>query len=643
VTAAGLARDGQHSAGLPAALAREVARITALLDDGDPASSTPAAEEGALAELAAALALTPFERDVLLLCSAVELDGDAASAAGRAMASTDPHPAVGLALSRLQGAHWDAFLAAGPLRAWHLVEIAGDDALVSARVSVDERVLHHLLGLDGLDRRLHGVAVALPTEAPMYPSHGGVVEDVATALLAADAPAVVSIDGADESTLRAIAGGVLDALAVEPLGVVVGALPGPGSTLHDLVRLLDREWILSRRLPVLTRIEANPDAAAALVETTSVPVVVAVDGPAELMERATSRLVLHRKVDPPSPEEQRDLWHAVLDLGDEDGDGVRAGLSEAIDQVSQQHRMPAATIASVASEVRLGGRDDAAGTLLARCRERTRAGLDPLAQRVESLARWDDLVLPPGHVEVLRAIVRQLRHRTKVYEHWGFADRTSRGLGITALFFGESGTGKTLAAEVIANELSLDLYRVDLASTVSKYIGETSKNLARLFDAAEESGAILLFDEADALFGKRSEVKDSHDRYANLEMAYLLQRMESYRGLAILTTNLRSNLDRAFVRRLRFIVQFPFPDERQRADIWRRSFPARTPLEGIDPDALARLTIPGGSIWSIALGAAFAAAETGGAVTPAHVLEAARAEYAKVDRTLTDTELEAVR
>ncbi len=199
-----------------------------------------------------------------------------------------------------------------------------------------------------------------------------------------------------------------------------------------------------------------------------------------------------------------------------------------------------------------------------------------------------------------------------------------------------------MAAEVLAGDLGLDLYRIDLSAVVSKYIGETEKNLRSVFDAAEAGGAVLLFDEADALFGKRSDVKDSHDRYANLEVAYLLQRMESYRGLAILTTNLRSNVDRAFMRRLRFVVQFPFPDEAARSEVWRRVFPPETPLEGHDPDGLARLQVSGGSIRSIALSAAFAAAEAGTPVRPEHVLHAARVEYAKAERRLTDGELAAL-
>src|SRR5256885_3026585 len=177
-----------------------------------------------------------------------------------------------------------------------------------------------------------------------------------------------------------------------------------------------------------------------------------------------------------------------------------------------------------------------------------------------------------------------VRHRTTVYETWGFAAKSSRGLGISALFAGPSGTGKTLAAEIMANELRLDLYRIDLSQIVSKYIGETEKNLRRVFDAAETAGAVLLFDEADALFGKRSEVKDSHDRYANIEVSYLLQRMEAYRGLAVLTTNLKGAVDNAFMRRLRFIVQFPFPDALHRAEIWKRIFPRQTPTQDLNVD-----------------------------------------------------------
>jgi SpoVK/Ycf46/Vps4 family AAA+-type ATPase len=233
-----------------------------------------------------------------------------------------------------------------------------------------------------------------------------------------------------------------------------------------------------------------------------------------------------------------------------------------------------------------------------------------------------------------------MRQRSRVYEEWGFGDSAVRGLGISALFAGPSGTGKTMAAEVLARELCLDLYCIDLSQVVSKYIGETEKNLRCVFDAAEGGGAILLFDEADALFGKRSEVRDSHDRYANIEVSYLLQRMETYRGLAILTTNLKNALDPAFLRRLRFVVTFPFPDAAERAEIWRRAFPARTPTERLDQARLARLNIAGGNIRNIALHAAFLAADAGQPVGMAHVLRAARGEYVKLEKTLTEAEVD---
>jgi SpoVK/Ycf46/Vps4 family AAA+-type ATPase len=268
-----------------------------------------------------------------------------------------------------------------------------------------------------------------------------------------------------------------------------------------------------------------------------------------------------------------------------------------------------------------------------------RPKLDDLAQRIEPAATWDDLVLPKVGLQVLRDVATQVHHRMTVYQSWGFATKGLRGLGISALFSGASGTGKTMAAEVLASELRMDLYRIDLSAVVSKYIGETEKNLRRVFDAAEEGGAILLFDEADALFGKRSEVKDSHDRYANIEVSYLLQRMEAYRGLAILTTNLKSALDTAFLRRLRFLIDFPFPDARSRAEIWRRIFPRQTPTENLDAAKLAQLNIAGGNIRNIALHAAFLAADAHEPVRMNHLLRAAQSEYAKLEKSLTDAEV----
>lgn len=263
-------------------------------------------------------------------------------------------------------------------------------------------------------------------------------------------------------------------------------------------------------------------------------------------------------------------------------------------------------------------------------------------QAIQSGVDWSDLVLPDAAIATLRELTAQLRHRTTVYSKWGFAAKGTRGLNLTALFSGPSGTGKTLAAEVVANELQLDLMRVDLSAVVSKYIGETEENLRAVFDAAESGGVILLFDEADALFGPRSKVNDSKDRNANIEVSYLLQRLEAYRGLAILTTNFRENIDSAFLRRIRFHLDFPFPDPATRARIWQTVFPPQTPLNQIDFQRVARLSLTGGHIRNIALNAAFLAAEEGAPVNHCHIASAARNEFRKSEKPCPENELRAL-
>ncbi len=273
------------------------------------------------------------------------------------------------------------------------------------------------------------------------------------------------------------------------------------------------------------------------------------------------------------------------------------------------------------------------------CRIQARPHLDDLAQRIVSKAKWSDLILPEKEIKTLREIVAQVIRRAKVYSHWGFGGKGERGFGISVLFSGSSGTGKTMAAEAIASVLGLDLYRIDLSCVISKYIGETEKNLQRIFKAASHGGAILLFDEADALFGKRTEVKDSHDRNANMEVSYLLQEMEAYQGLAILTTNFPQSIDNAFLRRLRYIVKFPFPDPSARAKIWRGVFPDQTPTEGLNFQKLARLNVSGGSIRNIALNGAFLAADAEEPVMMKYLLEAARTECIKIEHLLTEPEI----
>lgn len=278
--------------------------------------------------------------------------------------------------------------------------------------------------------------------------------------------------------------------------------------------------------------------------------------------------------------------------------------------------------------------------LYAACRLQSNRKLATLAQKIKPHYRWDDIVLPDDRFQQLHEVCNYVKHRVRVYNEWGFSRKLSMGKGINALFTGPSGTGKTMAAEVIAGELALDLYKIDLSSVVSKYIGETEKNLARIFAEAETSNAILFFDEADALFGKRSEIRDAHDRYANIEVSYLLQKMEEYEGVVVLATNFRKNMDNAFVRRMHFTIEFPFPSEQHRLRIWEKIWPDETPRsEELDLIFMAHnFDIAGGNIRNVALAASFLAADDGKLVTMAHLIHATRREYQKMGKVVTASE-----
>lgn len=268
------------------------------------------------------------------------------------------------------------------------------------------------------------------------------------------------------------------------------------------------------------------------------------------------------------------------------------------------------------------------------CREQSSKGLGEKARKIYPLYCWSDIILPPDTLQQLKEIVLHMTHRGRVFFQWGFEQKLSYGKGLNILFYGPSGTGKTMSAEVIAGELGIDLYKIDLSRIISKYIGETEKNLGAIFKEAETANSILFFDEADALFGKRSEVKDSHDRYANIETGYLLQKMEEYEGVVILATNMRKNMDDAFIRRMNFTISFPFPDEEARLRIWRAIFPTDTPVDPqVDLKFLAdRFNIPGGNIKNIALAAAFYAAADQTAITMRHLIKATKREFGKMGK-----------
>jgi hypothetical protein len=580
--------------------------------------------------------LTPFELDVVLFCAAMELDPSLGALCAEALGNPRrTMPTFNLAAAVLDGSHWDAIAPDRPLRYWRLIEISGHDGTqASASLRVDERILQFLLGSTTVDRGLPDLLEPLVAGAGLYPSGDALARRVAALIRTGstdDDPPVIQLCGSDVDATRRIA-----AAACAELGIRLFFLPGANvpHTIDEQIELT-RRWMRDVMLEGgMLLIDCDGDGsrqALALVERMKVPLLVATREPLGAL-----RNMIAVEITRPTHDEQQQLWTSSL------GEWSAMANGE-IASVAAQFRLGARGIVSaaaeVASRVAVSGGELAGGMLWDACRVQARSRLDELARRVESTAGWSDLVLPDQQKLALREIVAHVRQRMTVYEQWGFGRKSHRGLGTTALFAGASGTGKTLAAEVIANTLRLDLYHIDLSQIVSKYIGETEKNLRRIFYAADEGGAILLFDEADALFGKRSDVKDSHDRYANVEVSYLLQRMESYRGLAILTTNMKQALDTAFLRRLKFVVNFPFPDAAQRAEIWWRTLPESAPTDGIDAVKLSSLTVSGGSIWNIALNAAFLAAESREPIRMRHMLQAARTEYMKLDKPLSEGEI----
>jgi len=578
--------------------------------------------------------LSPFERDVLLLCAGIELDSRISALCASVQGETIRNsPSFSLALSLFPEAHWSALTPAAPLRWWRMVELGSGTTLTQTPLRIDERILHYLAGASHIDDRLMGYVEPVDVSEFLVPSHKVLAEQIATAwstTVQGTPLPVIQLVGIDQSARRDVAAAAGALLGIRLCVMRAETIPSSPAESEALMRLWERETILSNLALMIVCHETDTSHALRWAEMARFPVVIS------SRERLPfdNRHPLTFDVLKPTTAEQRQLWTESLGAS-------AARLNGHMDLLVTQFDLDAQSIGAIAAgalKTSSSPRKDLNDSLWQACRSHAHPRLGDLAQRIKPIATWDDMVLPDAQVETLRDISTHVRHRMKVYETWGFAAKSSRGLGISALFAGVSGTGKTMAAEVLANELRLDLYRIDLSQVVSKYIGETEKNLRRVFDAAEEGGAILLFDEADALFGKRSEVKDSHDRYANVEVSYLLQRMESYRGLAILTTNMKEALDPAFLRRIRFVVQFPFPDAEGRAEIWRRIFPAQTPTEGLDVLQLAHLNVAGGNIRNIALNAAFLAAEASQPVRMSHLRRAAGTEYAKLERQLSENE-----
>jgi len=636
----------------------------------------------ALQELAIAFNLSDFERDVLLLCVGMELqpnfDSLCAEAQGDGQLS---YPTFNLAMSALATPHWSAISPDHPLRHWQLIEIVRGKTITHSALRINERILHYLIGVDCLDEAFKGIIKPVSASEEMVrsrslqlsDSHSTIASQIAAlwsknwvqqqngfsldSLPITDNPLpIVQLCGDEVESKLAIASTACEILGIKLAVISTRVIPTVTAELNNLILLWYREAKLTRSALLLDCDEMDSEDGAK--ENAIAQLIVNITSPIIIMTRdrrkPTRRPFITFDIHPPTKQEQRQIWQNAL------GEFVPV-LNGQVEVLVEQFNLNAPTIYAVCEEmisqnpenIGAGFTDNLPSQQTSKinppagirnqlwdiCRAQSRPRLDDLAQRILPAATWDDLVLPEAERQTLREIAAHVRQRTKVYKEWGFAGKGDRGLGISALFAGTSGTGKTMSSEVLAGELELDLYRIDLSSVVSKYIGETEKNLRRVFDAAESGATILLFDEADAIFGKRSDVKDSHDRYANMEVSYLLQRMESYQGLAILTTNLKDSLDTAFLRRIRFVVKYSFPDAKDRAEIWRRIFPKNTPTEGLDYVKLGRLNVAGGNIRNIALNAAFMAADAGEPVQMKHLLIAARTEYLKLERTLTDAEI----
>jgi hypothetical protein len=631
-----------------AAVARRLQRHAGIEDDtweiAEPAWPDPTLPPPALETLCVSFRLSAFERDLLLVCAGIELDSRFAAlcAAAHGTQPDEPsrrYPTFGLAMATLTAPHWSALGPDAPLRRWRLIEAPPGTPLTVAPLRIDEWVLHFLAGVHQPDERLSGRLTRVAPLEGLTLSQREQARRIAA--LWATAPTgvalpVIELIGSDPGDRSHLAAAACQILGLHVVALRADGVPAAHAETDALTRLCEREVALTGAALLIDceGQEANEPVLRAvrrLAAGVSGPVLLADRDPHPIDGRSTVTWT----VPPPTPAERHAAWQAAL---------ADFELGADLDRLVWSFGLGLSAIAGCASEVRARVTSSTAPVQVGAvawsvCRTRARSRLGGLAARVEPSAGWDDLVLPPAQTAVLREVLVQVRNRGTVFGRWGFGARTPATLGITALFHGPSGTGKSMAAEVIAAELELDLFRIDLSAVVSKYIGETEENLRRVFEAAEASGAVLVFDEADALFGKRSEVKDSHDRYANIQVSYLLQRMETYRGLAVLTTNLRSSMDSAFLRRLRFIVSFPFPDPAQRIEIWRRAFPSDLPTSGLDLGQLSKLDVTGGNIRNIALNAAFLAAEAGEPVRMAHLVHAARAEYAKLERPFNEAEV----
>jgi hypothetical protein len=605
-----------------------------------------------LRQLADRLGLSAVERQALIICLAPELDRKYDRIYAYLQDDiTRKRPSVDLVVGLVeQNApdRWRAlrlFAPDAPLLGHGLLQAVVDQyspsgsTALAQLLQVAPRIVGHVLGDDQLDGALRGrVRLIVPTPGPSPADATGALErelsDIARREGAGLLVYVQGDRGAGRSELvRAVAAGLGRPLL--EANVSDAGTEGPGHAGHveqaALLRATLREsWLLDAPVLISTDgaaiapgfIEALDDA---MRERPSL-VFITGERPWPSARRPRHCGLHHVALPGIDPQARRAAWASAL---------ARASMTAPPELVGR-FRLAPDQIRTVVDDVAraAGGRQPEPPQWYSACRRICEDGLATLATRVTHLHRADELLIGEEQCQQLRALRDQVRYRDLVFDEWGMGARFTDARGLSALFTGPPGTGKTMAAGVVAGELGLDLYRIDLSRVVSKYIGETEKNLAAVFDAAERSNAVLFCDEADALFGKRTKVSDSHDRYANIETSYLLQRMEEYQGIVVLATNLRQNMDEAFTRRLQFVIEFPFPDRLQRLRIWQSHLHNGPPLApDLDDEFLVfladRLPLSGGGIRNAVLSAAFLAASGGGSVGTGELLAAARSEFVK--------------
>ncbi|HEY9230589.1 MAG TPA: AAA family ATPase, partial [Blastocatellia bacterium] len=585
--------------------------------------------------------LSRFEESCLLVCLAPEIDRKYEKIYAYLQDDMTCKSAnVDLLISLLWGAMEEklaaraAFESAGNLLKYRLLQPLDNSpsasaTLLSRGLKLDERIAGFLLGSEQMGAQFESLARLIPAQTGRQDlcvaeearrRIGRIISRNRNRAAVDDNPAFY-LFGAYGSGKRSLARAVCDDLGLALITCDIAGLMRQPASFDELAWALSREALLRPAALCLENVdclfeggdEHRARLASLLQAIGAFSEITFLLGQRPWGPRGLPDAERLIGVELPLPDyaTRKSVWEHYL----KDGDPAQAAVDW--QAVAGRFRFTPGQIRDAVAEAQARARwrspDDprlSSDDLYAACRSQATLRLGALARKIEPQSTWQEIILPPDETAQLGEICDQARQREKVYGEWGFTRKLSLGKGINALFFGPPGTGKTMAAEVIANELRLDLYKIDLSQIVSKYIGETEKNLHQIFKQAEASDAILFFDEADALFGKRSDIKDAHDRYANIEIAYLLQKMEEYDGIAILATNLRQNLDDAFVRRLRFIVEFPFPDEEHRRRIWEVTFPKEAPLApDVDFPRLAReIRLAGGNIKNIAVSAAFYAA-----------------------------------